>query len=92
VSRLNTTDFARAVEILSKPICMSIEQANANRLLAKAHPAECSHCDDDGCFAGKTKRRKCKRCGGMKRGYSYAGAIFWVGWPEKNEQKRDPGE
>ena len=62
MSRYNTTDFARAVEALSKPFAgLNFEQAEANRLLSRAVRVECTHCDDDGCFAGKTKRRKCKR-------------------------------
>ena len=67
MSRFNTTDFRNAVEALSKPIALDRSQSEANQLLARATAVFCTRCDDDGCFAGKTKRRKCPRCGKLAR-------------------------
>lgn len=67
MSRFNTTDFRNAVEALSKPIALDRSQSEANQLLARATAVVCTRCDDDGCFAGKTKRRKCPRCGKLAR-------------------------
>jgi DnaJ-class molecular chaperone len=81
VQRPSGSQVSAAVELLSKPIKFGSGQGEATALLGKMATVVCYKCGGNGTIPGKRKARKCRKCEGGGRGYSYAGAVYWSGWP-----------
>ena len=75
-----------AVITLRRPVLFGGAAVEANKILAKCTPMLCDSCNGTGAIAGVRKKRKCRRCHGEPKGYSYAGAHFWVGWPPQESR------
>ena len=77
--------IGKAIIALSMPLQFG-SGGEANQLIARLRPIVCIRCED-GTNPGIRKRRKCRRCYGMKRGYTYAGKMFWTGWAPATADK-----